>query len=204
MSVAYNSLDDSYKVVLIGDSGVGKTAILERCTKNTFSSDFVSTVGIDFGIKTVETESRLTKLHIWDTAGQDRFRSIILSYFRGIHVALLVYSIKDAISFNNLNYWYEQVKKLGTEPVYIFIVGNMCECPPMEREVPYKTGEEYAQSIGANFTEVSAKNGTNINSLFQCVVKELGVTTTDKQTGNETTVNLDNDMASKSRCKCCL
>jgi len=199
MSLEYNSLDDACKVVLIGNSGVGKTAIVERYTKNIFPDEFFSTVGIDFAIKMVTDGSYTKKLHIWDTAGQDRFHSIILTYFRNMHAAIIVYSVKDAISFAKVAFWYEKVKMYNDESICIFIVGNMCECSPTEREVSYKTGETYAKSIGAQFIEVSAKNGNNVNLLFQSIVSRL-------QPKEETilpVINLIKNDISRDACKCC-
>lgn len=131
-----------FKMIIIGDSGVGKTNILSRYTKNTFSSDFRSTVGVEFGAKKIEMHGLKIKNQIWDTAGQERYKSITNTYYKGAKGALVVYDIGQKESFINVRKWINELKMNGDKDVIIVLVGNKCDIE--SREVSTEEGTELA------------------------------------------------------------
>jgi Ras-related protein Rab-11A len=116
-----------YKVVLLGDSGVGKSNIISRFTKNEFNMESKTTIGVEFATKTIEVNGKLVKIQIWDTAGQERYRSMASAYYRGASGALLVYDITRATSFENLQKWLRELKNFAAEDITCLMVGNKCD-----------------------------------------------------------------------------
>ena len=116
-----------YKVVLLGDSGVGKSNIISRFTKNEFNMESKTTIGVEFATKTIEVNGKLVKIQIWDTAGQERYRSMASAYYRGASGALLVYDITRATSFENLQKWLRELKNFAVEDITCLMVGNKCD-----------------------------------------------------------------------------
>ena len=169
MSVDYDYL---FKILIIGDSGVGKSCILHRFTDDMFMENYISTIGVDFKIKTLDIDGKIIKLQIWDTAGQERFRVITSAYYRGAHGIVLVYDVTSEMSFKNLNYWLEETVKFASENVSKLIIGNKCDIIN-KREVSYTTAREYAESLNINYVETSAKNNTNINKIFNDISTNL-------------------------------
>ena len=115
------------KVLLIGDSGVGKTCLLLRFSDDTFTPNFITTIGIDFKIRTIELEGKKVKLQIWDTAGQERFRTITTAYYRGAMGILLVYDVTDEKSFENIRHWMRNIEQHASDSVNKMIIGNKCD-----------------------------------------------------------------------------
>ncbi len=157
--------DYLFKILIIGDSGVGKSCILLRFAEDTFTESYISTIGVDFKIKTIEQEGKHIKLQIWDTAGQERFRTITSSYYRGAHGIIVVYDVCDIESFNNVKQWLREINRYGSEGVNIILVGNKCDMKS-KRVVSTESGKEYADSIGIDFMETSAKKNENIDEIF--------------------------------------
>jgi len=166
-----SELDESryenvYKILLVGDSGVGKSCLLLRYTDGTFSENFISTIGVDFKIKTIQVDGQTVKLQIWDTAGQERFKTITSSYYRGSHGIFVVYDITDIVSFNNIRVWIEEIKKYTSgEAVQLFLVGNKKD-QEVNRAVETSQGQELASKLGAKFLETSAKDRLNVDQMF--------------------------------------
>ncbi len=119
--------DYLFKLLLIGDSGVGKSCILLRFADDTYTESFISTIGVDFKIRTIEVEGKVIKLQIWDTAGQERFRTITSSYYRGAHGIIMVYDITETESFKNVSNWNNEIAKYASEGVRKLLVGNKCD-----------------------------------------------------------------------------
>ena len=168
---------------MIGNSGVGKSCLLIRFTDDTFSDSYVTTIGVDFKIKTLEIESKSCKLQIWDTAGQERFRNIISSYYRGAQGIMLVYDITDLESFQNLNSWLIEIEKNASKNVYKILVGNKCDMES-ERKVTKEQGKDFADQYGMKFFETSAKDSTNVSEAFIAMTKEVINSSNKKSTTN--------------------
>mmetsp|Transcript_16766 Transcript_16766/g.32645 ORF Transcript_16766/g.32645 Transcript_16766/m.32645 type:complete len:228 (-) Transcript_16766:225-908(-) len=161
-----------YKLVFLGDLSVGKTAIITRFMYDSFDTQYVATIGIDFLSKTMYLEDRTVRLQLWDTAGQERFRSLIPSYIRDSSVAVVVYDITKRASFLNTSKWIEDVRSERGDDVVIMLVGNKSD-KTEERQVSTDEGEEHAKQENVLFIETSAKLGYNIKTLFRKLATAL-------------------------------
>ncbi|XP_075684450.1 ras-related protein Rab-10-like [Rhinoderma darwinii] len=165
----YNNL--VAKLVMTGDSNVGKTCIVSRYTENSIPS-YLSTVGIDFKTKTVLIDETPLKLQIWDTAGQERFHTLSVSYFRGAHGFILVYDISNLMSFENTSLWMKDIKMRAGEEVEVVLLGNKCDRED-EREVSKERGEKLAWEYAIPFFETSAKENINIENAFSMLSEAI-------------------------------
>lgn len=161
--------DHIFKLLLIGDSGVGKSSILFRYADNSFTDSFVSTIGVDFKVKNILVQGSNVRLQIWDTAGQERFRTITSSYYRGAHGVILVYDVSDRTSFEHLNTWIQEIKRY-TEHSLILVLGNKRDLP---HAVQPEEAQEWARYHGLRLLEVSAKQGENLEEAFTGLVSEI-------------------------------
>ncbi|XP_002124213.2 ras-related protein Rab-26-like [Ciona intestinalis] len=169
-----SEFDSIFKVMVVGDSGVGKTCLLVRYKDGTFlGGNFISTVGIDFKNKTLVIEGKKIKLQIWDTAGQERFRSMTHSFFRDCSAILLVYDICNLQSFTNVTNWISDVRQYASPDVTLVLIGNKCDCTTSERKVKLQEGARLAKSYDIVFLETSAKTGVNVDLAFDAVAREL-------------------------------
>ncbi|XP_078691280.1 ras-related protein Rab-37-like isoform X2 [Branchiostoma floridae x Branchiostoma belcheri] len=160
-------------VMLIGDSGVGKTCVLVRFKDGAFlSGSFISTVGIDFRNKVVNVDGAKVKLQIWDTAGQERFRSVTHAYYRDAHALLLLYDVTNKTSFDNIRAWLSEIHEYAQQDVVIMLLGNKADMQA-ERVVKREEGEKLARDFGIAFMETSAKTGLNVELAFMAVAKDL-------------------------------
>jgi Ras-related protein Rab-8A len=166
MSTASAPYDMQIKLLMIGDSGVGKTCLLLRYANDSFSPTFITTIGIDFKIKNVEVDGTRIKLQIWDTAGQERFRTITTSYFRGAQGILLVYDVTDRRSFESIRNWISQIQQHADVHVNKILVGNKCDMLD-EKVVSTEEGQKLAAEFGIPFWECSAKTDINVDQSFQ-------------------------------------
>jgi Ras-related protein Rab-8A len=157
--------DMQIKLLMIGDSGVGKTCLLLRYANDSFSPTFITTIGIDFKIKNIEIDGKRIKLQIWDTAGQERFRTITTSYFRGAQGILLVYDVTDRRSFESIRNWVSQIQQHADVHVNKILVGNKCDMLD-EKVVSTEEGQKLAKEFGIDFWEASAKNDINVEQSF--------------------------------------
>ncbi|KMZ58530.1 Ras-related protein RIC1 [Zostera marina] len=164
--------DYLFKLLLIGDSGVGKSCLLLRFADDSYLESYISTIGVDFKIRTVEQDGKTIKLQIWDTAGQERFRTITSSYYRGAHGIIVVYDVTDQESFNNVKQWLNEIKKYASDNVNKLLVGNKCDMTS-ERVVSYEMGKAFADEIGIAFLETSAKNATNVEQAFMTMAADV-------------------------------
>ncbi|RVW22236.1 Ras-related protein RABE1c [Vitis vinifera] len=151
------------KLLLIGDSGVGKSCLLLRFSDDSFTTSFITTIGIDFKIRTIELDGKRIKLQIWDTAGQERFRTITTAYYRGAMGILLVYDVTDESSFNNIRNWIRNIEQHASDNVNKILVGNKADMDESKRAVPTSQGQALADEYGIKFFETSLKlvKGTN-------------------------------------------
>ncbi|XP_012349015.1 ras-related protein Rab-37 isoform X2 [Apis florea] len=162
-----------FKVMLLGDSGVGKTCLLTRFRDGRFlSGNYITTVGIDFRNKVVVVDDTSIKLQIWDTAGQERFRSVTHAYYRDAHALLLLYDVTNKTSYDNIRAWLSEIREHANEDVVIMLLGNKSDCGT-ERVVKREDGERLAQEYKVPFMETSAKTGLNVELAFLAVAREL-------------------------------
>jgi len=164
--------DHLFKILLVGDSGVGKSSLLLRFTDDMFQETFISTIGVDFKIRNVTINDKVVKLQIWDTAGQERFRTITSSYYRGAHGIIVVYDITDQVSFNNAKMWLNEIERYACGSVTKLLVGNKADMNP-NRVVEAATAKTFAAQQGMLFSEASAKAGQGVDDAFMQLVKEI-------------------------------
>merc|ERR1711920_607246 len=141
--------DYLFKLLLIGDSGVGKSCLLLRFADDTYTESYISTIGVDFKIRTLELDGKTCKLQIWDTAGQERFRTITSSYYRGAHGIIIVYDVTDKESFNNVKHWMQEIDKYAADGVNKLLIGNKCDLS--KKVVSFDEAKELADSLSVNF-----------------------------------------------------
>jgi small GTP-binding protein len=159
----------SCKVVLVGDSGVGKTCIISRYISGAFNQNSPSTNGASYASKLINFEDlkKTISLDIWDTAGQEKYKSLTKFFYKDAAVAILVYDVTNKNSFESMkNFWYGQIQDFGSKNIILGVAGNKCDMYEKE-EVNENEGKEFAESIGAFFEITSAKNNTGINELFE-------------------------------------
>ena len=154
--------DAVYKGVMIGDSGVGKTALLMRFCERVFEDNYVSTIGVDVKKRVLSVDGHKVKLQLWDTAGQERFRTITQSYYRGADGIVIVFDLTDVESFTNVKHWVEDINRSNNTSVKI-LVGNKLD---LKREVSEERATSYASKMGFRYFETSAKDGSNVDATF--------------------------------------
>merc|ERR1712176_1356034 len=164
--------DYLFKLLLIGDSGVGKSCLLLRYVDETYQESYISTIGVDFKIKTIELDGKVIKLQIWDTAGQERFRTITSSYYRGAHGIIVVYDVTDQESFNNVKVWLQEIDRYANENVNKLLVGNKSDLTS-KKVVDYETAKAFADELGIPFLETSAKSAANVEQSFMTMAAEI-------------------------------
>ncbi|XP_013860370.1 RAB3D, member RAS oncogene family, a [Austrofundulus limnaeus] len=166
---ADQNFDFMFKVLIIGNSSVGKTSFLFRFADDSFTSAFVSTVGIDFKVKTIYRNDKRVKLQIWDTAGQERYRTITTAYYRGAMGFLLMYDITSQETFCAVQDWATQIKTYSWDSAQVVLVGNKLDLED-DRQVPTEDGRRVARELGFQFFEASAKDNINVKQVFDKLV----------------------------------
>jgi len=167
-----DNYDYLFKLLLIGDSGVGKSCLLLRFADDSYTETYISTIGVDFKIRTVVSDGKTIKLQIWDTAGQERFRTITSSYYRGAHGIIIVYDVTDQVSFSNVKQWLQEIERYAQEHVNRLLVGNKCDLTA-KKAVDYNTAKEFADSENIPFLEASAKQSTNVEKAFLMMAQDI-------------------------------
>lgn len=166
-----NKYDHLFKLLVVGESGVGKTCLLLQFCEGFITTNHLTTIGIDFKIKIISLEDKLIKLQIWDTAGQERFRTITKTYYRGAHGIILTYDVTDELSFKNIRNWVKQIEQNSQQGVSKILVGNKCDRD--DRKISYEEGAKLASEFGMTFFETSAKNNFNVTETFTFLTKDI-------------------------------
>ena len=168
--------DDEYdylfKIVLIGDSGVGKSNLLSRFTRNEFSLESKSTIGVEFATKSIQVDGKVIKAQVWDTAGQERYRAITSAYYRGAVGALLVYDIAKHVTYENVERWLKELRDHADQNIVIMLVGNKSDLRHL-RAVPVEEARGFAEKNNLSFIEASALDSTNVETAFQQILTEI-------------------------------
>jgi len=162
------------RLLMIGDSGAGKSSVLLRYTKNEFNTDYMATIAIDFQTKNMEINGKPIAIQVWDTAGQERFRTITHNYYRGAQGIVLVYDVSSEASFVSIRRWIRDVRSYvdGKVPVDLILLGNKCDLKK-ERVIEIERGQKLAEEYGIPFWETSAKSGTNVEEAFSTLVQKI-------------------------------
>ena len=159
-------------MLLIGNSGVGKSSLLLRFADDVFTDNFMPTIGVDFKIRTIEVDGKTIKLQIWDTAGQERFKTITSSYYKGAHGIIVTYDITDRESFSAIENWMNEVEKHASDNISRILVGNKCDMVE-SRQVSTDEGKELAEHYNVRFLETSAKDCKNVEEAFIMMTREI-------------------------------
>ncbi|KAM9512740.1 ras-related protein Rab-11A-like [Salvelinus alpinus] len=164
--------DYLFKVVLIGDSGVGKSNLLSRFTRNEFNLESKSTIGVEFATRSIHVEGKTVKAQIWDTAGQERYRAITSAYYRGAVGALLVYDIAKHLTYENAERWLKELQDHADSNIVIMLVGNKSDLRHL-RAVPMDEAKALAEKHGLSFLETSALDSSNVELAFQTILTAI-------------------------------
>ena len=196
--------DLKFKIIVIGESRVGKTSLIKRYTKDQFGGVYLTTVGIDFQDKTIEIEDKKVKLQVWDTAGQERFRNVAKNYFQSSNGFLLVFDITDKESFQKLNdFWMDQLNMHAPKKAKSVLVGNKSDLAG-QRQVSIEDAEEFAKNNNLKYYEVSAKEGTKVVELFFYLANEIYQSHTYEEINENKTITLKKEKSKKKdKKKCC-
>ena len=168
----YDKEDYKIKLIIVGDSGVGKTNLISRFTEDKFEINSKATLGVEFIYKTLKINDEIFKIEIWDTAGQERYKSISSAYYKGAKGAIIVYDITSEASFYNIDLWLNEVKTKVTNDVQIMIIGNKTDLYK-ERKISVEKGIEKAKALNVHLFEASALDKTNVNDAFIYLLKEI-------------------------------
>ena len=204
----YEQEDYKIKIIVVGDSGVGKTNLINRFASDKFDTISKATIGVEFVYKTLKINKEVIKVEVWDTAGQERYRAITSSYYKGAKGAIIVYDITNEDSFNNVESWMNEVTKKGKTDMQFLLVGNKKDLIN-DRKVTEQKGIDKAKELNMNLFEASALEKTNVNEAFNYLMKEIYL-----NIRREKNINTNNDEKigqggialntnKKKRKKCC-
>ena len=194
--------DFRFKIMVIGESKVGKTSVIKKYTQNRFGGVYLTTVGVDFQDKIINIDDKKIRLQIWDTAGQERFRNITKNYFNSSNGFLLIYDITDKDSLVHLNFWSAQIQLNAPEKSKCILVGNKCDLEG-SRAVSKEEGKIYAEKNKIKFFETSAKDGTNINEVFEYIANEIYKEQKMEMRSVTSSQVLSKEQTFKKKKKCC-
>ena len=196
-----STLDDfdiKLKIMVLGESMVGKTSLITRYTNDKFGGRYLCTVGIDFQKKKIEKNGKRVLLQIWDTAGQERFRNVTKNYFQASQGFILAYDINNKDSFEKVQYWVEEIKSNAEEKIKCILIGTKCDLD--KREVSEEEGQNLGKQYGYKFLETSAKDNININETFETLVSEI---LDNFQENGRQSLTLSTNKIGKKKKKCC-
>lgn len=209
MNSSSSYYDYIYKVLLLGDSAVGKTCFLLRYSDDSFTENHISTIGLDYRLKMINMDNdKIVKMQIWDTAGQDRFRAITKNYYKGAHGIVLMYDVTNSGTFSNIKNWLSQIKENTSDKVKIVLVGNKVDEEHL-RKVSHDEGKRLSEEYKLEFFETSAKNNIRIEDTFGYLTREIyKANSKDTDTGEKrkSNISIDNkevDEKTKKKKKCC-
>ncbi len=168
----YEKEDYKIKIIVVGDSGVGKTNLINRFASDKFDTNSKATIGVEFVYKTLKINKEVIKIEVWDTAGQERYRAITSSYYKGAKGAIIVYDITNEDSFNNVESWMNEVTKKGQRDIQFLLLGNKKDLVN-DREVSEEKGIEKARELNMHLFEASALEKTNVNEAFNYLMREI-------------------------------
>jgi len=180
MGTKDDEYDYLFKIVLIGDSGVGKSNLLSRFTRNEFNLESKSTIGVEFATRSIQIGGKIIKAQIWDTAGQERYRAITSAYYRGAVGALLVYDIAKHITYENIERWLKELRDHADSNIVIMQVGNKSDLRHL-RAVPTEEAKAFSEKHGLSFIETSALDSTNVELAFRNILEEIYHIVSQKQ-----------------------
>jgi small GTP-binding protein len=183
-AISDDEYDYLFKVVLIGDSGVGKSNLLSRFTRNEFNLESKSTIGVEFATRSIQVDGKTIKAQIWDTAGQERYRAITSAYYRGAVGALLVYDIAKHLTYENVERWLKELRDHADQNIVIMLVGNKSDLRHL-RAVPTDEARAFAEKNNLSFIETSALDSTNVEAAFQQILTEIYRIVSQKQISND-------------------
>lgn len=193
----------TFKLVVLGDTGVGKTTVINRYVNDEFRADFKATIGADFSSKVIQKDDQQIVLQIWDTAGQERFHSVGAAFYRGIDVCILCYDCTQAESFNRLDFWRDDLYTKGqidpNEKIPIIVIANKSDLID-QRQVSIESAKEWTQQKGYILFEVSAKTGMNINETFQYIIDYQLAHSKQSNSQPQITIKLTDVNQKKSSC----
>ena len=188
---------EELKIITLGNSSVGKSSFIIKYVDNAFSFDYITTLGVDYKQKKIKLKNeKEIRLRIFDTAGQERFKSVSVSFIKKADGVILIYDIGKKESFDSINNWIENIRDIGRENLPVILVGNKCDLPNEEREVSLKDGEEKANEFKIPFFETSCKEGINVNQVFEKLIEEI----TSKSNWKKTEFKSLNDNKKKGKC----
>ena len=206
-----NNQKESYKfkVVVVGDSGVGKTNLIKRFVSNEFKSDSKATVGVEFLSKNFIINGEIFKIEIWDTAGQERYKSITTAYYKGAKGAMIVYDVTNQTSFDNVDKWYNEIKEKASKNINLIVIGNKNDLID-KKIINSESSIEKAKSFGIAIMETSALDASNVKEAFYLILQEMYksvksmINNTEKKDNVEGSgVQLNTDEKNKKKKKCC-
>ncbi|KAL1812752.1 hypothetical protein DCAR_0625003 [Daucus carota subsp. sativus] len=211
---AEDEYDYLFKLVLIGDSGVGKSNLLSRFTRNEFNLESKSTIGVEFATKSLNVDGKVIKAQIWDTAGQERYRAITSAYYRGAVGALLVYDVTRNITFDNIERWLKELRGHTDPNIVVMLIGNKADLRHLVA-VSTEDAKAFAERESLYFMETSALEATNVENAFQEVLSQIYHIVSKKavETGDEAsasslpskgeTINVKDDSSAPKKFSCC-
>ena len=179
----YDKEDYKIKIIIVGDSGVGKTNLITRFASDKFDKNSKATIGVEFIYKTIKINNKIFKIEIWDTAGQERYKSITSAYYKGARGAIVVYDITSEDSFKNIDVWIEEVKSKATSNLQIMLIGNKSDLFK-DRKISKEQGIDKARSLNLFLFEASALDKTNVNEAFKRLLSEIYLNIKNKSRNN--------------------